>query len=70
MGDLVRPHGDRSSVVTFVETILPPDTSGIVVRGVEYVAEVRAVDDLPPWASAMRVRDIAFVRPATTPAKR
>jgi len=69
MGDLVRPAGDRSDVETFVETLLPPGTSGIVVRGVEYVAEVRVVADLPAWANAMRVRDIAFVRPADAHAK-
>ncbi len=64
MGDLLRPAGDTSDVVTFVETLLPVGVDGLRARGIEYVSAVEVVDDLPSWATAMRVRDIAFVRPA------
>lgn len=47
--------------MTFVETLLPTDTDGIQVRGIEYVRAVEVVDDLPPWAAAMRVRDVAYL---------
>ena len=45
MGDLVRAPGDCAEVVTFVETLLPTDTDGIQVRGIEYVRAVEVVDD-------------------------
>ncbi len=70
MAEPLRHTGDGSLVVTFVETLLPPGHGGIVVRGIEYVAEVRTADDLPAWTTAMRVRDIAFVRPAVHAPKR
>lgn len=66
MGDLLRPAGDESEALTFVETLLPAGADGIRARGIEYVAAVEAVDDLPEWATALRVRDIAFVRRAVT----
>jgi hypothetical protein len=61
MGIVARvPEGTET--IVFVEApLLPPGYDGAVIAGVEYVARVEVVDDLPPWADAARVRDVALL---------
>lgn len=60
MGSIYRAPGGRDAVA-FVETVLPSGCDGIAVGGLEYVARVEHVDDLPAWADAVRIRDVAYL---------
>lgn len=60
----LRAPGERPGPVVFVETLLPPGVDAIRAGGVEYVAEVEAVDDMPEWADAVRLGGKVFVRKA------
>lgn len=53
--------GQPSEVVTFVETLLPDGVEVILCNGIAYVAEVKAVNDLPEWASAAILGGTVYV---------